>query len=90
MNANVVIASGSNPQIRGTTLSESQQAGLLVIQGGQGSIEDCKIFNNYIGIEIKENSAPVVKRCHINNNRRQGVAADSSSAGSITESELKN
>ena len=88
MGANVVIASGSNPQIRKTSLSESQQAGLLVTEGGRGIIEDCKIFNNYVGIEIKENGEPAIQRCKINNNRHQGVMADSASAGSITESEL--
>jgi parallel beta-helix repeat protein len=88
-NANVYIASGSNPQFRRTTLSDSQQAGVLVTEGGQGVIADCKIFNNYIGIEIKENGAPTVQHCYINNNRHQGATADSSSAGSIMQSELK-
>src|SRR5205807_7650151 len=88
MSANVVITSGSNPQIRKSNLSESGQAGLLVMEGGRGVIEDCKIFNNYVGIEIKDNGAPSVQRSKINNNRHQGVMADASSAGSVTESEL--
>jgi parallel beta-helix repeat protein len=88
MNANIVIASGSNPEIRKTSLSEGQQAGLLVTEGGRGVIEDCKISNNYVGIEIKENGEPSIQRCKINSNRHQGVMADGSSAGSITESEL--
>jgi parallel beta-helix repeat protein len=88
MGANVVIASGSNPQIQKSNLSESQQAGLLVTDGGRGVIEECKIFNNYVGIEIKQNGAPLVQGCKINNNRHQGVMADGVSAGSITGSEL--
>src|SRR5262249_16586162 len=67
--------------------SESGQAGLL-ISGGLGIITDCKIVNNYVGVEIKENGAPTIQHCQINANRSQGLLAESASAGSITSSDL--
>ena len=87
MNANVAITSGSNPEIHNSRFSESGQAGLL-ISGGLGIITDCKIVNNYVGVEIKENGAPTIQHCQINANRSQGLLAESASAGSITSSDL--
>jgi F-box protein 11 len=87
LNANVVITSGSNPEIHNSRFSESGQAGLL-ISGGLGTIADCKILNNYVGVEIKENGAPTIQHCQINANRSQGLTAESDSAGSVTASDL--
>jgi len=88
MNANVVIISGSNPQIKNSQSSESGQAGLLIIEGGLGFIENCRILNNYIGVEIKDTSAPTIEHCQINGNRSQGVTAESVSSGSINASDV--
>jgi parallel beta-helix repeat protein len=88
MNANVVIMTGSNPQIHKSRFSESGQAGLLVQEGGLGVIDDCTISNNYVGVEVKGNSAPIIQHCQVNANRSQGLTAETASAGSITGSDL--
>ena len=88
MNANVVIMAGSNPQIHKSRFTESRQAGLLVQEGGLGVIDDCTISNNYVGVEIKANSAPTIQHCQVNANRSQGLTAEAASAGSIKGSDL--
>jgi len=75
-------------QTNGRVFVQKTYARVLVLDGGQGVISECEIFNNYLGIEIRENSTPSVQHCTIKNNRHQGLVADGTSAGSITGSQL--
>jgi hypothetical protein len=51
-------------------LSESGYAGVLVMENGQGSVTDCRIFNNQLGIEVRGDSSLQVEASKLTGNAR--------------------
>ncbi len=60
----------AQPLIRRCRIHDGQQGGVFVYDKGQGTIEDCDIFNNAVaGVEIWQESAPILRGCRIHDNK---------------------
>ncbi|MFX1476249.1 MAG: nitrous oxide reductase family maturation protein NosD [Promethearchaeota archaeon] len=80
----------SNPVLRRCRVHHSRQdSGILVYEGGGGTIEDCEIFeNNLHGVEISEGSTTIVQRCKIYSNGQSGIDGYDDGEGLVEDCDI--
>ncbi|MBC6479038.1 MAG: right-handed parallel beta-helix repeat-containing protein [Hormoscilla sp. GUM202] len=79
----------SKPAIRRCRIHGSKEAGIFVYQNGQGTVDDCYIYDNYLaGVAIKEGGNPAVRQCRINRNKNYAVYVHSHSSATIENCDL--
>jgi parallel beta-helix repeat protein len=80
---------GANPIIRRCKIHRGKQGGILVYQGGKGSIEDCEICDHpYLGIAIRTYGNPTIRRCQIHRCQQGGIYVWEKGFGAIEDCDL--
>lgn len=76
-------------ELRGTTVSGSGQAG-VVVEGGVGpSFEDCVVEKSlWAGVEAVRSAAPSFRKCRLTANRGPGLSASERAAPELTDCEV--
>jgi hypothetical protein len=63
--ANVAVSGASAPTIRGCRIHDGKQAGVLVLDGGAGLLENCEIVRNAAGNLVLNGAGPIsIANCH--------------------------
>lgn len=84
--AAVAIRDGADPRLRRNRIHGSKQAGVFVLDGGLGTLEDNEITGNaFAGVEIKSAGNPTLRRNEIHHNKQSGVLAHNSGLGTLED-----
>ncbi|NBT26669.1 MAG: hypothetical protein EBT09_08985 [Actinobacteria bacterium] len=78
---------GANPTIRNCTMRNSGGSGVIVSDQGQGTIEQCVISGNALGVDIRTGGNLTVRDCEIRDNL-VGVFVHDSGQGTFTGNTL--
>jgi parallel beta-helix repeat protein len=69
----VIHESTANPTLRRCTIHHCASPGIYVHRSAQGTIEDCDIFSNKVGLMIRAKANPLIRRCKIRDNQSCGM-----------------
>ncbi|WP_411151704.1 right-handed parallel beta-helix repeat-containing protein [Streptomyces sp. A30] len=84
--AAVAIRDGADPRLRRNRIHGSKQAGVFVLDGGLGTLEDNEITGNaFAGVEIKSAGNPTLRRNQIHHNKQSGVLVHNSGLGTLED-----
>lgn len=59
----------SSPILRRCVIHDGRQAGIMVYQGGEGTIEDCDLAANSVGVAVAGKGMPTLRRCQIHDGK---------------------
>jgi parallel beta-helix repeat protein len=80
-----------DPVVRQCQIRDGKQDGVLVWQGGRGTIEGCDISGNACsGVEIREGCNPSIKMCKINRNAEHAFSVHGNVRGVIEDCDLRS
>ena len=80
--------SSANPMIKNCRIHDGKDAGVVVYENGEGTIEDCDIFANKLGVGISEGGNPLVKKCQIHDGKESGVYVYENGEGTIEDCDV--
>ena len=80
--------SSANPMIKNCRIHDGKDAGVVVYENGEGTIEDCDIFANKLGVGISEGGNPLVKKCQIHDGKDAGVVVYENGEGTIEDCDI--
>jgi nitrous oxidase accessory protein NosD len=64
----------TRPVIRGCLIHRGAEAGLLFLEGAQGTVEDCEIMEQAVaGVAVRDEAHPTLRRCTIRGGGGAGV-----------------
>jgi len=79
----------ADPIIRGCRIHGSQGSGILVSNGGKGTIENCRIYESgKQGIEVANGGNPVIQHCRIFEHRGCGVWIGENARGIVADCDI--
>jgi parallel beta-helix repeat protein len=85
----VEVKEGANPLMRRCKIHDGISSGVYVNESGQGTFEDCEIFNNTLsGVQFREGSNAIARRCTVRNNQQNGFLVNDKAAGLIEDCEV--
>jgi parallel beta-helix repeat protein len=86
----VAIRGGADPRLRRNRIHNSNQGGVLVSEGGKGSLEDNDIFANTLsGVEIRdEGSDSTLRRNRIHDGNQGGLLIDLNGRGTLEDNDI--
>jgi parallel beta-helix repeat protein len=85
----VAIRDGADPRLRRNRLHGSEQAGVLVLNGGLGTLEDNDITGNrYAGVQIQTDANPTLRRNRIHDNIGTGVFVQNDGSGTLEDNDI--
>jgi F-box protein 11 len=87
----VGIHSGADPRLRNNRIHGGKECGLLIYDGGLGTLEDNDITGNgYAGVEIRGGGNPTLRRNHIHHNKGSGVHVSSGGLGTLEDNDISS
>src|SRR5207302_9171995 len=85
----VIHSSTANPTIQRCKIHHGKSNGILVYEGGQGTIEDCDIFGNAgVGVLIRDRGKPVIRQCKIHDGEQGGIWAYDNGQGKVENCDI--
>lgn len=79
----------ANPLIRRCQIHDGQQAGILVWDHAQGTVEDCTIFGHAgPAVEITQGASPVIRRCQIRDGQQTGMLVSDGGEGTVEDCDI--
>lgn len=85
----VGIHGGADPRLRRNRIQDGRECGILIYDGGRGTLEDNEIFSNQLaGIETKTGGDPIVRRNQIHSGRACGIFVNENGRGTFEENEI--
>ncbi len=88
--AAIVIHKDADPRLRKNTINDCIGIGVLIVNGGQGLLEENQLLRNSTSISIKDNSRPTLRRNIINLNRGDGIVISDNCRGILEENIILN
>lgn len=80
----------ADPIIRGCRIHGSQGSGVLISNGGKGTIEHCRIYENgKQGIEVANGGNPTIQNCRIQDQKGCGVWVGENARGVIDDCDIQ-
>ena len=80
---------GGNPTLRHNRIHDNKHSGVLILDSGQGTLEDNDITaNGLAGVEIRTGGNPTLRRNRINRNTHQAVFVDEGGRGVFEDNDL--
>ena len=88
----VGIRGGADPRLRRNRIHDGKQGGVLVFEGGKGTLEDNDIYANTLsGVEIGgEGSDPMLRNNRINKNVYEAVSVYEGGGGTFEDNDLRD
>lgn len=87
----IIVRLGSDPVIRGTTISRCRRRGIYVYQFGKPVIEQCEIAHTGdAGVVVVHQSAPEIRDCRIHDTSGVGISIGRGCAGEVRDCDLTN
>src|SRR4051794_14428095 len=72
------------PTVSNCSIHDGNEAGLLVYEKGQGTIEGCDIYSNgRSGVDVKKGGDPTIRDCKIHNRNAFGVIVRQGGRGTM-------
>lgn len=85
----VVIRKGADPRLRRNKIRNGPESGVLVYDGGLGTLEDNEITGNgSTGVDVSEGGDPVLRRNQIHGNSEGGVYVFDGGLGTLEDNEI--
>jgi parallel beta-helix repeat protein len=85
----VAIHDGADPRLRRNKIHNGNQVGVLVYDGGLGTLEDNDITGNtFAGVEIGTGGDPTVRRNHIHGGKAGGVFVWDNGLGTLEDNDI--
>jgi parallel beta-helix repeat protein len=85
----VAIRDGADPRLRRNTIHHGKQGGVIVYDGGLGTLEDNDITGNTMpGVNIKTGGNPTLRRNTIHDNRSDGVLVYDEGLGTLEDNDI--
>jgi parallel beta-helix repeat protein len=85
----VAIRGGADPRLRRNQIHNSQQAGVFVLDGALGTLEDNDITSNgFAGVVIQTGADPALRRNQIHDNKQAGVRVNRSGLGRLEDNDI--
>ena len=85
----VAIRNSADPRMRRNLIRDSEESGVIVLDGGLGTLEDNDITaNRYSGVTILNGSNPTLRRNQIHNNKQCGVYVHAVGRGTLEDNEV--
>jgi serine/threonine protein kinase len=86
-----VYGSSADPILRGCLIHHGKECGILFMQQGRGTLEDCDIVANTLSnVEIKTEAAPVLRRCKVHQGKAGGVLIWDHARGTLEDCDISD
>lgn len=72
----IVIRDGADPRVRWCQIHDNR-TGVVVSSNALGSLEESKIHNNFVGMEVFKGGSPTMRKCEVYDNRTGIFVRDS-------------
>jgi parallel beta-helix repeat protein len=76
-------------EFRKCKIHHVKAAGICFGEDAEGIMEDCEIYTNEIGIEIKRGANPIIRKCTVGQNKSIGIWVHDNGAGLVENCNLK-
>ncbi len=80
----------ADPLIRHCTIEHGGAAGIIFSDMAAGTVEECRISGNAVGIAIRRFAAPTVRRCAISGAASYGVHAEDYAEGMVEHCQISD
>jgi len=85
----VVIRDGANPLLRRNKIHDGMKSGVLICDGGLGTLEDNDITGNAgSGVQIRNSANPTLRRNQILGNEKSGVFVYDGGQGTLEDNDI--